>query len=68
MAVHIQKTAQIRIKDSGLSFTAWADFHWDNTDKIWRVASNNEGFFRRFTDIKQELTDEDLVLVELKYG
>ena len=68
MAVYIQKTAQIRIRDAGLSFTAWADFHWDNTNQIWRVATNNDGFFARFTDIKRELTDEDLVLIELKYA
>lgn len=68
MAVFIQKTAQIRIRDNGLSFAAWADFHWDNDEKLWRVASNNDGFFKRFTDIKRELTDEDLVMIELKYG
>jgi len=68
MAVYIQKTAQIRIRTPGLSFTAWADFHWDNEAQLWRVATNNEGFFNTFTDIKRELTDEDLVLIELKYS
>lgn len=66
MAVRIEKTAQIRIPGPG--FMAWADFSWRPSVSRWVYSTGNEGFFRLFPDIPHDLTDEDLLWIELKYG